>query len=127
MFTPSHLEVFVPRSKTDQLWQGSWVVVGRTGSPLCPVDLVERLLAAGGYRTEPSCPGEDVGPLLRTVQWTNTGGRLQRLVGTATNPVAAMSYSAFRARLQRMCLEADIPGHITPHSMRIGGNNEAAA
>ena len=127
LLTPSHLEVFLPRSKTDQRWQGSWVVVGRTGTPLCPVALVERLLAAGGYRTTPSGPDEDVGPLLRTVQHTSAGGRLQRLVGTAQQPVRAMSYTAFRERLTRMCLAARIPEHITPHSLRIGGNSEAAA
>ena len=125
--TASHLEVFIPRSKTDQLWRGSWVVVGRIpGSRACPVGLVERLLERGGYLRVPRRPEEDVGPLLRVVQFNRSGGRLQRLVGTAAAPVRCPAYSTFAERLKDMCAAAGITAHITTHSMRIGGNSTAA-
>lgn len=127
VLTDSHLEVFLPRSKTDQVWQGSWVVVGRLEGAHCPVALVSRLLESGGYRRDPSSPAEDVGPLLRTVQRTGAGGRLQHVVGTVRDPVRSMGYSAFKERLQRMCTEAGITSRILPHSMRIGGNSAAEA
>jgi hypothetical protein len=124
--TDSHLEVFIPRSKTDQLWKGAWVVVGRIGGPACPVRLVTRLLEQGEYRRQPRSPEEDVGPLLRTVQRTSDGGRLQRTAGSLQAPVRTMSYEAFRTRLATMCTDAGIHKNITPHSMRIGGNSAAA-
>ncbi|KXZ57055.1 hypothetical protein GPECTOR_5000g1282 [Gonium pectorale] len=127
IITESHMEIFLPRSKTDQLWDGAWVVVGRLGGPVCPVGLVERLLRQGAYRRSPSHPREDVGPLLRVVQHTRDGGRLQRLVGTLEHPVYSTSYTAFSEALAAMCGEAGIAAHITPHSMRIGGNSTAAA
>ncbi|KXZ42260.1 hypothetical protein GPECTOR_173g206 [Gonium pectorale] len=117
----------LPGSKTDQLWDGAWVVVGRLGGPVYPVGLVERLLRQGAYRRSPSHPREDVGPLLRVVQHTRDGGRLQRLVGTLEHPVYSTSYTAFSEALAAMCVEAGIAAHTTPHSMRIGGNSTAAA
>ncbi|KXZ42170.1 hypothetical protein GPECTOR_191g302 [Gonium pectorale] len=127
IITESHMEIFLPRSKTDQLWKGAWVVVGRVGGAACPVGLTERLLERGAYRCSPSQPQEDVGPLLRVVQYTRTGGRLQRLVGTLAEPVYSNTYSAFAEALAQMCSKAGIPTHITPHSLRIGGNSAAAA
>jgi hypothetical protein len=124
--TESHLEVFIPRSKTDQLWKGAWVAVGGIGGPACPVRLVTRLLEQGEYRRQPQAAEEDVGPLLRTVQHTAAGGRLQRVTGSLQAPVRSMSYEAFRARLAAMCAEVGINKRITPHSMRIGGNSAAA-
>ncbi|KXZ41969.1 hypothetical protein GPECTOR_233g542 [Gonium pectorale] len=63
---------------------------------------------------------EDVGPLLRVVQYTRTGGRLQRLVGTLAEPVHSTTYSAFAEALAQMCSEVGTTTHITPHSLRIG-------
>jgi hypothetical protein len=60
--TESHLEVFIPRSKTDQLWKGAWVAVGGIGGPACPVvRLVTRLLEQGEYRRQLQAAAEDVG------------------------------------------------------------------
>ncbi len=102
------------------------MVVGRIGGPTCPVGLVEQLLAVGQYRTVPQGPGEDVGPLLQTVQHNAAGERLQRVSGTMTEPVPSMTYGAFRDRRRQMCEAAGIRRHITPRSLRIRGNSEAA-
>ncbi|KXZ41458.1 hypothetical protein GPECTOR_456g360 [Gonium pectorale] len=99
------MEIFHPRSKTDQLRKGAWVVVGRVGGAACPVGLTERLLERGAYRRSPSHPQEDVrlvGPLLRVVQYTRTGGRLQRLVDTLAEPMYSTTYSAFAEALTQM-------------------------
>ena len=39
-----HVEIFVESSKTDQLRNGAWVIIARTGSPLCPVAMLERYM-----------------------------------------------------------------------------------
>ncbi|EFJ39531.1 hypothetical protein VOLCADRAFT_100854 [Volvox carteri f. nagariensis] len=48
LISASHMEIFIPRSKTDQLMRGHWVVIARSGGPCCPVGLTERLLELGG-------------------------------------------------------------------------------
>ncbi|GAQ81891.1 hypothetical protein KFL_000940010, partial [Klebsormidium nitens] len=49
-FLPSHAELFVPESKTDQYRQGDSVFIARLGGQFCPVGLIERLLQVGQYR-----------------------------------------------------------------------------
>jgi hypothetical protein len=64
---PTHLEIFIPRSKTDKYWEGTWTVAAALPNRIeCPVRLVRRLFAEGGYVTHPAHPGEDVGPLPAT-------------------------------------------------------------
>jgi hypothetical protein len=126
---PTHLEIFVPRSKTDQHWEGTWTVAAALPNrPECPVALVRRLFAEGGYKTVPAHPDEDVGPLLRPVYAMAQGGhRLKQVVGSRANPIYTLGYNRFRQRVAEMCPEAGITKHITTHSMRIGGASEAAA
>lgn len=47
---PSSIKVHLKRSKTDQLGNGVDVFVGRTGSPLCPVEAITQYVAARGSR-----------------------------------------------------------------------------
>jgi hypothetical protein len=126
---PTHMEVFIPRSKTDQHWEGVWATLAAMpGSPVCPVALVTRLLATGNYRTVPATLGEDTGPLLRPVRAAANGKHvLARVIGTATDPIYATSYDTFRKRVAELFRAAGVTKHITPHSMRVGGASEAAA
>jgi hypothetical protein len=126
---PTHVEVFIPRSKTDRYWEGHWIPIARTNSPSCPVRLLERLLLEGSYMTvpDPLIPDQDVGPLPRPVRTIGNRQVLQRLVGTFTKPVYSLSYDTFRKHVKQMCAEAGIPKNITPHCMRVGGATEAAA
>ncbi|GAQ93289.1 hypothetical protein KFL_014200010 [Klebsormidium nitens] len=48
-FLPSHMELFLEKSKNDQYREGRWVLVSRVGGPYCPVALVEKLLAVENY------------------------------------------------------------------------------
>ncbi|PNW81631.1 hypothetical protein CHLRE_06g253975v5 [Chlamydomonas reinhardtii] len=126
VLTDTHAELFIPRSKTDQLWQGAWVPLARTGGPACPVALIERLLAAGAYQRSPSFDGEDVGPLLRAVTATRSGHRLQQLMtGTTQAPVFSVTYNTFAGHLRRMCAATALPDNLKSHSLRIGGNSRA--
>jgi hypothetical protein len=124
----THLEIFIPRSKTDQFWSGTWTVAAALPNrPECPVTLVKRLLAEGGYVTVPDNQ-EDAGPLLRPVYAKADGThRLQRVLGSRATPIHSLTYNRFSKRLVEMCLGAGITKHITTHSMRIGGASEAAA
>ncbi|EFJ40565.1 hypothetical protein VOLCADRAFT_108094 [Volvox carteri f. nagariensis] len=73
LISTSHMEIFIPRSKTDQLMCGHRVVIARSGGPCCPVGLTQHLPELGGYRRRPVSADEDMGPLLRPVQWTQRG------------------------------------------------------
>lgn len=48
-FEPTHMELFLEKSKTDQFREGRWVLVSRVGGPRCVVQLVEFLLSFGRY------------------------------------------------------------------------------
>ncbi|KXZ41262.1 hypothetical protein GPECTOR_594g664 [Gonium pectorale] len=123
----THMKVFIPRSKTDQLMTGSWVTIARVDGPCCPVGLTERLLSRGGYKRLPDTAGEDVGPLLRAVQWTRAGGRLSGPPSVAPGQrLYSLWYSAFWTRLQKVKPSAGISEFVKPHSARIGGNSTAA-
>ncbi|XP_072037315.1 integrase/recombinase xerD homolog [Amphiura filiformis] len=44
----SHIKVFIEKSKTDQLREGAWVVVGATGKSTCPVSMLQKYLVCAG-------------------------------------------------------------------------------
>jgi hypothetical protein len=48
-FLPSHMELFIEKSKTDQYRQCAWVLVSRVGGAYCHVGLVEQLLKFRRY------------------------------------------------------------------------------
>jgi hypothetical protein len=60
-----YVDIFIPRSKTDQAWEGAWVAIPAmhpyTDAPWCPVSLLQHLLLIGGYCTSPPDPDTDVG------------------------------------------------------------------
>ena len=39
-----HMENFIELSKTNQLRDSAWVVIAHTGTPLCPVAMLERYM-----------------------------------------------------------------------------------
>ncbi|EFJ39933.1 hypothetical protein VOLCADRAFT_100358 [Volvox carteri f. nagariensis] len=127
VITATGMDVFIPRSKTDQQRQGHWVPIARVDGAACPVGLTERLLTLGRYKRRPDTPDEDVGPLLRPVQWNRAGGHLSGpLTGMVAQPIHSLSYPAFCHRLNKTLQAAGITRRITAHSMRIGGNSTAA-
>ncbi|EFJ39760.1 hypothetical protein VOLCADRAFT_100577 [Volvox carteri f. nagariensis] len=127
VITAAGMDVFIPRSKTDQQRQGHWVPIAHVGGAACPVGLMERLLTLGRYKRRPDTPDEDVGPLLWPVQWNRAGRYLSGpLTGTAAQPIHSLSYPAFCHRLNKTLQAAGITRCITAHSMRIGGNSTSS-
>ena len=48
-FGSTHIEVHIVSSKTDQYRQGDSVVVARSGSPTCPVAMLERYFSIAAH------------------------------------------------------------------------------
>ncbi|GAQ83018.1 Sec14p-like phosphatidylinositol transfer family protein [Klebsormidium nitens] len=54
-FLPTHMELFLEKSKTDHYRVGRWVLIARVGGPFCPVTFTEYVLFLGQYdRLDPS-------------------------------------------------------------------------
>ena len=74
-FFEDHLELYIASSKTDQYRDGAWVVVARTRTELCPVQMLERYMALASI-------GEDADKFLfRGILNTKLGARLRPLGG----------------------------------------------
>jgi hypothetical protein len=122
-----HLELFIFKSKTDQHWDGVWVLISALpGSPNCPVTLVRQLLAAGDYQTKCAGPGEDLGPLLRAVLAVPGGHKLKQRTAALPQVIKPLTASRLRDRLQAMCKAVGIDKAVGLHSCRIGGASAAA-
>lgn len=128
-FHPTHMDIFLCRSKTDQQWEGEWVTIAALpDSPCCPVQLLQDLLTAGAYQRTPAAPDQDVGPLLRAVYAPREGPqRLRQVTGTLANPIPALAATTYAAHFKEACEAAGLPQDILPHSGRIGGASAAAA
>lgn len=129
MFTPDHLRLFIPKSKTDQYMIGRWVFIARLpGSPYCPVTLLTSLLERGQYILIPRTFDEDVGPLLRPLRTTSpTSHALKRLCGSVAAPIFSTTISTFLSRVKDLCLRVGITKPVGTHSLRIGSASAAAA
>ena len=53
---PSYISIFLETSKTDQLREGSWVLISRTGRKTCPVKALERYITAAEIDLEEELP-----------------------------------------------------------------------
>ncbi|GAQ93012.1 reverse transcriptase [Klebsormidium nitens] len=112
-FPKSHMELFIPDSKTDQYRHGDSVFVACLGGPYCPVALVQRLLQTGRY----SVFGP--GPLIRS---TLICPPEQRLKSSA--PCYSTVNAWFKENASLLGLE---PKFYGTHSGRRGGATGAAA
>ena len=103
----------IPRSKTDQLRQGSEVLIARTGMPTCPVGMLERYMAKVGLDTTSELF------LFRGITRTSGGERLR-----GTGP---LSYTTVREQFRGKMLELGYPvSGYGLHSLRAGGASAAA-
>jgi len=104
------MTVHITLSKTDQYWQGDNVVVARTGSPTCPVIMLERYYAMTVISKESKLRlfrGIKPGEWLRS-QGTSSYTQLREL---------------FLQELTSLGFEAN---HFGLHSLRSGGATAAA-
>ncbi|XP_046573043.1 uncharacterized protein LOC124281076 [Haliotis rubra] len=114
VFYNSHMLLFIEKSKTDVYRDGAWLVIGRTGTKLCPVECLERYLQAASIN-----PQSDV-YIFRNV--TKYAGQYE--LRRSNKP---MSYT----RLRDIFLEALTPfvsdiKRYGSHSLRSGGATAAA-
>ncbi|XP_071090630.1 uncharacterized protein [Haliotis cracherodii] len=112
----SHMTVFIERSKTDVYRDGSWLIIGRTGTKMCPVKCMECFLEKSGLKEETNSETY----LFRNLSKTSDG-----YIFRAENK--PMSYT----RLRELFIEAFKP--YVPdikcyglHSLRSGGATVAA-
>ena len=107
------LILLIPKSKTDQLWQGNELVISRTGNSTCPVAMLETYLARTGTQLT------DHRFLFRPICKTAKSESLRES--------GSISYSclreSFRKKLRDLGYDPDI---YDLHSLRAGGATAAA-
>jgi hypothetical protein len=113
---PGFVELFVPKSKTDQTWQGSVLRIEGTGGQLCPVGLLRVLLELGGY-VRTAGPEEDCGPLLRATAADGSNGRhmLVQVTAPLSSPIPALSCRHVSTALQNLLASVGVQGDATLH------------
>lgn len=112
-FSEQYMTIRILSSKTDQLRQGDSVMVARTGSPTCPVAMLQRYMSMAELSTSSTLR------LFRGITRCKKGERL-RSSGT-------LSYTRlrelFKAKLTELGFDANLFGL---HSLRAGGASAAA-
>jgi integrase len=108
LFFPTHMELFLEKTKTDQYRKGRWVLISRVGGRFCPVALIERLLRAGRYAQL------GAGPLILNVSQQQVRPR---------QPLYTTVLSYFKAGAELIGLN---PAEYGTHSGRRGGATRAA-
>ena len=112
VFNVSYMAIFIECSKTDKYRDGAWVMIAKTGTKLCPVENVKKLIKWGNLVNDDY--------LFCNICLTKNGYRVRK-----TN--RKMSYS----NLRELFIEALNP-HVSDvkkyclHSLRSGGASAAA-
>ena len=112
-FSESSMSIHISSSKTDQYRLGDSVVVVRTGSPTCPVAMMERYFASAQL----SCSSTLL--LFRGITHTKHGERLRATGGLSYTRMREL----FIAKLRELGYDAR---NFGLHSLRAGGATAAA-
>jgi hypothetical protein len=124
VFFTDHVEIFVAHSKTDQHWDGAWVVIlaasteQLSAGAVCPVAVLTRLLELGDYESVDA--GLAASKLIRGVSATPRRERSHclRRSGIAVSRMTELMREAFA--------EAGVaPETVTGHILRISGATES--
>ena len=112
--TPQSMSVHVTSSKTDQYREGASILVARSGSPTCPVAMVERYLALAGISRDSKLR------LFRGIVHAKGGDRLRSS--------GSLSYTRIRRELllEKITQLGFDPKLFGLHSLRAGGATAAA-
>lgn len=112
-FFPEHMEIFVQSSKTDQFREGARVLIARTGSPCCPVAMLERYMSLANIKDK-----QDE-PLFRGLISTKAGQKLRKS--------GSLSYTRVRELiLEKLAAIGLDTKQFGIHSLRAGGASAAA-
>ena len=111
--TPQSMSVHVTSSKTDQYHKGASILVARSGSPTCPVAMVERYLAPAGISRDSK---------LRLFR-----GIVHAKGGDCLRSSGSLSYTRMRELLLEKITQLGFdPKLFGLHSLRAGGATAAA-
>ena len=107
------MTVYIASSKTDQYRQGESVLIARTGSPTCPVAMLEKYFSMANLSHASSLP------LFRGIVHTKKGERLR--------PTGSLSYTRMRELFLAKWKELGFDTtQLGLHSLRAGGASAAA-
>jgi integrase len=114
----SHLEITLPRSKCDQLRQGTQVLIARLGGKYCPIKLLEYYITLKTNVSNETDSGSQY--FFRRLLVKKSGI-------TLTDKVVPMTYSNIRDVVKRKATQLGLdPKRFGTHSMRAGGATTAA-
>ena len=112
----SHLEILVPKSKTDQHREGHIVYISRISSECCPVKFLEKYL----QRTNIEISKDGEIPLIARIFKTRKGHKISK--------TQRISYSRIREVFQDYITDITTnPEKYGLHSLRAGGASAAAS
>lgn len=110
-FFPTYCSIFLECSKTDQLREGSWVSIARTGQVTCPVMALEKYILAAGL-----CLDDDL-PLFRALASGSSSCKVRP---------QGISYTRARELVKDAFRDITDVSKISLHSLRSGGASAAA-
>ena len=114
-FFKDHLEIFIESSKTDQFRDGAWVIIARTHSKTCPVQILEHYMSLGDININ----GNGDLHLFRGITRSKYGVKLRNKGG--------LSYTRMRELvLEKLAEIGEDPKKFGLHSLRSGGATAAA-
>ena len=108
VFFPSYVSIFLESSNTDQLRQGAWIVLARSGQPTCPVKTLEYYIVAALINMS------DDSPLFRSL-WRSKDSQVRGITYTRAREIVKEALQGF----------TDV-SKIAVHSLRSGGATAAA-
>ena len=107
-----HMELFIESSKTDQLRDGAWVTIARTGTKSCPVAMTERYIKLANI------PASADLQFFRGITRTKNGVKLRAQ--------GRLSYSRIRELLLEKLAQVGLePKNFGLHSLRASGASAA--
>ena len=114
-FCGTHIDLFLPQSKTDQYRQGKHVIITATGTRMCPVECLAAYCTKAGIGDQDQCY------IFRNV-FHDPRTRRYSLRPTDAPMTYTCVRDAFRALLHRL---GEDPSEYGLHSMRSGGGSAA--
>ena len=113
VFSPSSMSINLPRSKTDQYREGSSVFIARSGTPTCPVAVLEQ------YFTWSASSPSSANFLFQRIAWTKNGEKLRKSGHISHTRVRELMLQ----RLSKLGYDAT---QFSMHRFRAGGATAAA-
>ena len=108
-----HMELYIESSKTDQYRDGAWVVIAKTYTELCPVQMLRRYMELASVGSDPEKY------LFRGILHTKSGTKLRSAGG--------LSYTRVRELVMEKLTQIGLDkSKFGLHSLRSGGASAAA-